>query len=100
MARPATSAEQKSLIPSSFVIEAFDPATTTWTRWLQRLQGAFLIYGILDDVRVPYLLHYMGPAAFDVLCDRIDPEDPFKQTYAVIIQKLEEFYEPAPLEIA
>lgn len=99
MARPVTGAEQKSPIPTSFVIEAFDPAMTTLKRWLQRLQGAFLIYGIRDDARVPFLLHYVGPTAFDVLCDRIDPEDPFQQTYAILIQKLEEFYEPAPLEI-
>lgn len=38
--------------------------------------------------------------AFDVLCDRLDPVDPFIQPYDVIVQKLEEFYEPAPLEIA
>lgn len=30
----------------------------------------------------------------------IDPEDPFTQTYDTLVQKLEEFYEPAPLEIA
>ena len=95
-----SNSDQKPAIPGSFAIEAFDPASTTWKRWEQRLQGAFLIFGIKDNARVPYLLHYVGPSAFDVLCDRLDPVDPFSQSYDVLLQKLQEFYEPSPLEIA
>ncbi|XP_071626494.1 uncharacterized protein [Temnothorax longispinosus] len=91
---------RESAIPGSFAIEAFDPSSSTWKRWVQRLQGSFLIFGIEDNARVPYLLHYVGASAFDVLCDRLDPIDPFSQPYDVLVQKLEEFYEPAPLEIA
>ncbi|XP_070518814.1 uncharacterized protein [Cardiocondyla obscurior] len=90
----------KPTIPGSFAIEAFDPATTSWRRWVQRLQGAFLIFHIVDNARVPYLLHYVGPAAFDVLCDRLNPADPFLQSYDTLVLKLAEFYEPTPLEIA
>ncbi|XP_070522382.1 uncharacterized protein [Cardiocondyla obscurior] len=92
--------DAKPNIPGSFAIEAFDPATTSWRRWVQRLQGAFLIFHIVDNARVPYLLHYVGPAAFDVLCDRLDPADPFLQSYDTLVLKLAEFYEPTPLEIA
>lgn len=92
--------EGGAAIPGSFAIEAFDPSATIWKRWEQRLQGSFLIFGIKDNMRVPYLLHYVGPTAFDVLCDRLDPEDPFTQNYDTLVQKLEEFDEPAPLEIA
>lgn len=92
--------DQKPTIPGSFAIEAFDPSSTTWKRWVQRLQGAFLIFGIKENARVPYLLHYVGATAFDVLCDRLDPVDPFSQAYDVLVGKLQEFYEPAPLEIA
>lgn len=98
MAQP--SAEERPAIPGSFAIEAFDPSTTTWKRWVQRLQGAFLIFGIKDDARVPYLLHYVGASAFDVLCDRLDPADPFVQPYDTLVLKLEEFYASTPLEIA
>lgn len=87
-------------IPNSFTIENFNPEVTTWRRWLQRLQGAFTIFGITGNARVPYLLHYVGPSAFDVLCDRLDPDDPFAQSFEVLSDKLEEFYDPAPLEIA
>ncbi|CAL1677426.1 unnamed protein product [Lasius platythorax] len=96
---PAT-ASTKPAILGSFAIEEFDPNATTWKRWLQRLQGSFLVFGIEAEARVPYLLHYVGPAAFDILCDRLDPADPFTQPYDAIVQKLEEFYAPAPLEIA
>ncbi|KMQ92009.1 hypothetical protein RF55_8061 [Lasius niger] len=99
MAQPPAR-EERPAIPGSFAIEAFDPSTTTWKRWVQRLQGAFLIFGIKDDARVPYLLHYVGASAFDVLCDRLDPADPFVQPYDTLVLKLEEFYAPTPLEIA
>ncbi|XP_018406799.1 PREDICTED: uncharacterized protein K02A2.6-like [Cyphomyrmex costatus] len=42
----------------------------------------------------------MGPSAFDILCDQLDPADPFSQDYESLTAKLEEFYDPAPLEIA
>ncbi|XP_029670911.1 uncharacterized protein LOC115240079 isoform X2 [Formica exsecta] len=98
MARQA--ADSKPTILGPFAVEAFDPNVSTWKRWLQRLQGAFLVFGIEGNARVPYLLHYVGPTTFDILCDRLDPEDPFGQTYEILVQKLEEFYAPAPLEIA
>lgn len=58
-----------------------------------RKRSSYLIYE-------PYLLHYVGPSAFDILCDRLDPADPFVQEYETLTAKLEEFYDPAPLEIA
>lgn len=96
---PTGTIDQKPAIPGSFAIEAFEPSSTTWKRWVQHLQGAFLIFGIKDDARVPYLLHYVGPTAFDVLCNRLDPVNSFSQSYDLLVQKLQEFYEPAPLEI-
>lgn len=87
-------------VPNSLTIEAFDAEKTTWRRWLQRLQGAFMIFKIHGDERVPYLLHFVGAAAFDILCDRLDPEDPFLQTFERLTSILGEFYEPPPLEIA
>lgn len=42
----------------------------------------------------------MGSAAFDIICDRLDPEDPFLQTFERLTNILEEYYDPPPLEIA
>lgn len=93
-------ATQQGAIPSSFTIEVFDQETMSWKRWLQRLKGAFSIFNISGNARVPYLLHYVGATAFGILCDRLDPEDPFSQSFEQLTKKLEEYYDPLSLEIA
>lgn len=62
-----TQAHEPEKPSRSFAIEAFEPSSTTWKRWVQRLQGTFLIFGIKDNARVPYLLYYVGASAFDVI---------------------------------
>lgn len=47
-----------------------------------------------------YLLHYVEPAAFDILCDRLDPGDPFRQIFESLTSILEKYYDSPPLEIA
>lgn len=69
----------KTAVPNSLTIEALEVGNTTWKRWLQRFQGAFLIFNIRNKDRV---LYYSmgggeGTAAFNILCDRLDPVDPF-----------------------
>jgi len=87
-------------VPSTFTVEPFDPTVTNLSRWLLRLEAAFRIFSIKDESRVPYLLHYVGPTPFDVLCDRLAPRSPFEITYDTLITTLKEFYDPPPLEIA
>jgi len=53
-------------IQASFHIESFDN-TTSWPRWLNRLEGAFNLFKIPNKKKVLFLLHYIGPAAFDVI---------------------------------
>jgi len=45
-------------------------------------------------------MHYFGVEAFGILCDRLDPEDPYNLSYGTLLNKLQEFYVPEPLEIA
>ncbi|XP_076397932.1 uncharacterized protein LOC143266214 [Megachile rotundata] len=87
-------------VPSTFTIEPFDPADMPWTRWLQRLEGAFRIFKIQEEDKVPYMLHYLGAKTFNVLADRLAPADPYELTYREIKEKLKEFYEPKPLVVA
>ncbi|XP_011865485.1 PREDICTED: uncharacterized protein LOC105560733 [Vollenhovia emeryi] len=84
---------------SSLNIEAFDPSSTSWKRWVQRLQSSFRIFNITKSARADYLLHYVGQTAYNVLCDRLS-SDPSSQPYEVLIQALENFYEPPPSELA
>ncbi|XP_076545697.1 uncharacterized protein LOC143305547 [Osmia lignaria lignaria] len=88
-----------TMVPNTFVIEPFCPTSTTWSRWLMRLEGAFRIFTIKNEARVPYLLHYVGPASFDIVCNQLAPQDPFEATYITLTKTLGDFYEPAPLEI-
>jgi len=34
------------------------------------------------------LLHYFGVEAFGILCDRLDPEDPYNLSYGTLLSKL------------
>lgn len=45
-------------------------------------------------------MHYIGAKAFDILCDKLNPKDPYEEQYDTLKNTLEEFYSPAPLEIA
>lgn len=86
-------------VQATFHIEPFD-ATTTWPRWLSRLEGAFKLFKVPAENKVSYLLHYIGPTAFDVICNKCAPENPYDQNYNDLVTKLQEFYAPTPLEIA
>jgi len=67
---------------------------------LNRLEGALNLFKISNKKKIPFLLHYIGPAAFDVICNKCVPDDSYKQNYDALIAKLQNFYAPAPLEIA
>ncbi|KAK2578340.1 hypothetical protein KPH14_012794 [Odynerus spinipes] len=84
----------------NIAIDIFDSANTSWKRWLMRFEGAVAVFGIVEAKKVAYLLHFIGSKSFDILCDRLAPEDPYKKTYEELTAKLEEFYAPAPLEVA
>lgn len=86
-------------VQATFNIELYDP-TKNWPRWLRRLEGAFTLFKVPEEERVPYLLHYIGSTAFEVIYNKCAPEDPYEQEYNTLVIKLEEFYAPAPLEIA
>ncbi|CAL1672282.1 unnamed protein product [Lasius platythorax] len=81
-------------------IDIFDPATTKWKRWLQRFLAAIKIFKVPVDQQVLYLLHYVGSSAFDVICNKMAPADPYAVPFEELVAILAEFYAPEPLEIA
>ncbi|XP_023246922.1 uncharacterized protein LOC106642194 [Copidosoma floridanum] len=81
-------------------IQPFTPGVSTWSRWVQRLEGAFSIMKIQETEKVPNILHYIGEAAYNKLCDTYGSDDPYTKTYVEIKNKLKELYEPVALEIA
>lgn len=86
---------------NSISVDFFDPKKQTFQRWLQRLEEAFRVFQIREEPeKVAYLLHFLGVEAFGILCDRLDPEDPFQIPYGTLLNKLREYYVAEPLEIA
>ncbi|XP_077255624.1 uncharacterized protein LOC143893776 [Temnothorax americanus] len=47
-----------------------------------------------------YLLHFIGSTAFDVICNKLAPTDPYTVSFNTLVDNLTEFYAPVPLEIA
>jgi len=90
----------EAIVHGNFAIEAFDPTVTNWKRWLKRFEGAVTVFKIPEAQKVAYLLHFIGSKSFDILCDKLAPLDPYTQTYNTVASHLEDFYAPAPLEIA
>ncbi|KAK5637929.1 hypothetical protein RI129_012224 [Pyrocoelia pectoralis] len=63
-----------------FTVEIFNPEVTSWERWVKRLETAFKVFNTQEEVKLHYLLHYMGTTTYNVLCDKLAPEDPEKKT--------------------
>ncbi|XP_063915720.1 uncharacterized protein K02A2.6-like [Zophobas morio] len=80
-------------------IEPFRPSMN-WLNWIRRLKGDFKLFQVKDVDYAPGLLHYIGHEAFDVICDKCSPDDSYNKSFEEIIQILQEFYAPKPLEIA
>ncbi|XP_062550294.1 uncharacterized protein K02A2.6-like [Armigeres subalbatus] len=92
-------ATQIPACPPTFAFEPFDRSKTKWSRWVKRLEGACEIFGIPDNKKKNMLLHYMGAETYNVLCDNLSPAEPENKTYADIVKTLEEYFDPAPLEM-
>lgn len=87
-------------IIQTFYVETFDRTATTWSRWVQRLEGAFTVFETKENLKLHYLLHYMGANTYEILCDKLAPEEPKTKTYKEVVDLLQDFYSPTPLEVA
>ncbi|XP_062539261.1 uncharacterized protein K02A2.6-like [Armigeres subalbatus] len=86
-------------MPATFSFEPFNPATLKFDRWLERLEISFRIYHVQATDRRDYLLHYMGGATYDVLCNKLKRAAPHTKTYGEIVTLLKDHFSPDPLEI-
>lgn len=87
-------------IQTVFSIETFDYTKTRFERWVKRLESAFNVFGVSNDKKCAYLLDYMGPEAYDLLCDKLSPEEPDNKSYEDLVLTMKSHYNPEPLEIA
>lgn len=86
-------------VNTTFVIEGFDRNRIKWTRWVERLEGAFHLFHTATNEKLHMLLHYMGQDTYDMLCDKLAPSKPHEETYENIVKMLGEHFDPKPLEI-
>lgn len=96
---PTEVATTPAVVRTAFTIDPYILGTD-WKRWVQRLEGAFRLFKVPTGEYVGHLLHYVGAASFNTLCDKLTPVDPYTKTYNELKKELDEFYAPAPLEIA
>ncbi|XP_062712744.1 uncharacterized protein LOC134289928 [Aedes albopictus] len=96
---PAAAVLAPIAMHSTFTIEPFDRHKMKWSRWVERLEGAFLLFNVPDHAKLPMLLHYMGGETYDTVSDRLAPEKPQTKSYDDIVQLLESHFNPRPLEI-
>ncbi|XP_055614238.1 uncharacterized protein K02A2.6-like [Uranotaenia lowii] len=99
MSREKASTSSVPAVPAAFVFEPFNAATSNFDRWVERLQISFRIFKVQQEDRRDYLLHYMGSATYDVLCNKLKTEATHTKTYEEIVDILMEHYSPQPLEI-
>ncbi|KAK9693954.1 hypothetical protein QE152_g33837 [Popillia japonica] len=95
----STAADTTKTIHTVFTIEPFT-TKVQWGRWVKRLEGAFKIFSVPDDMKSNYLLHYMGPESYDILCDKLSPDTPETKPYDELVKMMQDHYNPQPLEIA
>lgn len=69
-----------------FNFESFDSSKTTFTKWLQQVEGTFKLMNLEDDKRkLPHVLHYMGQENYDNLCDYLDNVNLYEKKYEEVI---------------
>ncbi|KAK5649637.1 hypothetical protein RI129_000666 [Pyrocoelia pectoralis] len=86
-------------INTTFVVEGYN-TSMKWNRWVKRLEVAFKVFNTANDMKACYLLHYMGSDSYDTLCNKVAPSLPEDMEYKEIVELMDKYYNPAPLEIA
>ncbi|XP_058456690.1 uncharacterized protein LOC131434057 [Malaya genurostris] len=88
-----------TVVPVTFSFEPFNAATSKFDRWVERLQVSFRIYHVQDADKRDYLLHHMGGATYDVLCNKLKNAEPDTKSFDEIVALLKDHFHPDPLEI-
>ncbi|XP_011859462.1 PREDICTED: uncharacterized protein K02A2.6-like [Vollenhovia emeryi] len=86
--------------PNTINLEPFDPDKGPWSDWQERLESAFRLHKIAEDLKVDGLLNCLGSTAYSSLKNRLVPKKPCSESYATCTKVLQDFYEPKPNKIA
>ena len=82
-------------------IGTFDPTTSKWSSYSERLHEYLVANGITDGwKKVAVLLSVVGGKTYDLLRDLFAPDMPNTKTYDELVKKLGDHLEPQPTVIA
>lgn len=84
---------------AAFHLDAFDVKTMPWNRWVKRFETALSLFNADATKKRQLLLHYMGATTYNVLCDKVLPNEPETLQYEVIVSTLENHFNPKANEI-
>ena len=84
-------------------LEPFDPKTTTWESWYERLASFFVANGIKaeeNERRVAIFLSLIGSTTYELLRTLVHPKRPDELNLDELTAVLKAHYSPKPLVIA
>uniref|UniRef100_A0A8C5QU56 Retrotransposon gag domain-containing protein n=1 Tax=Leptobrachium leishanense TaxID=445787 RepID=A0A8C5QU56_9ANUR len=81
-------------------IQSFDPAAESWSSWEERLEQYMEAYYVSAAKKVAVFLTALGQTAYGTLRDLVSPDKPATRPLPELIERLQEHYNPKPLEIA
>lgn len=96
---PPTNQSDGPSAGTNFRFEQYDREKIQWSRWRKQLESAFAINNTPADKKIHHLLHHMGFATYNILCDKLSPAEPESKTYEQVCEVLAEVFDPKPLEI-
>lgn len=79
---------------------SFSPGEITWTRWVNKFNGALKLANVKDEDKHQYLLQYIGDKAYNALCDTYGDDEIYNKDFTTLSAKMKELFEPPILEIA
>ncbi|XP_058803777.1 uncharacterized protein K02A2.6-like [Phymastichus coffea] len=95
-----TTAAPAAPSPSAVNINPFIPGEMQWVRWQKKFEGAIKIMKVSTADKATFLLHYVGDAAYDALCDTFGDDQVDSKSYETLVAKLKELFAPPVLKIA
>lgn len=82
-----------------FNFDAFGAQKITWSRGVKRFETALNLYDCKEQKKEALLLHFIGVNAYNILCDKLTPQQPENKTFKEIVSVLEDHFEPKPSEL-
>lgn len=96
---PNPAVHTNSAVATHFTFDSFDKNAMSWRQWIQRLEEAFRLFEIAEELKHAILLYYIGPQSFDLVCNKVAPQSPYTKTFDELKTLLQNHFNAVPSEI-